>query len=30
MDLIFWRHAEAEEWVEGVDDMQRSLTPRGE
>jgi len=30
MDLIFWRHAEAEEWVEGMDDMQRSLTLRGE
>jgi phosphohistidine phosphatase len=30
MDLIFWRHAEAEEWAEGADDMQRALTPRGE
>jgi phosphohistidine phosphatase len=30
MDLIFWRHAEAQEWVEGADDMQRLLTPRGE
>ncbi|MEJ7685927.1 MAG: histidine phosphatase family protein [Variovorax sp.] len=30
MDLIFWRHAEAEDWVEGADDLQRSLTPRGE
>lgn len=30
MDLIFWRHAEAEEWTEGCDDMARSLTPRGE
>lgn len=30
MDLIFWRHAEAEEWVEGCNDMERSLTPRGE
>ncbi len=30
MDLIFWRHAEAEEWVEGCNDMERSLTARGE
>ena len=30
MDLIFWRHAEAEDWTEGCDDMARSLTPRGE
>jgi phosphohistidine phosphatase len=30
MDLIFWRHAEAEEWTDGCDDLQRSLTPRGE
>ena len=30
MDLIFWRHAEAEDSTEGCDDMQRSLTPRGE
>lgn len=30
MDLILWRHAEAEDWVECCDDMQRSLTPRGE
>jgi len=30
MDLIFWRHAEAEEWTEGCDDLARSLTPRGE
>jgi phosphohistidine phosphatase len=30
MDLIFWRHAEAEDWTEGCDDMQRSLTARGE
>ena len=30
MDLIFWRHAEAEDWTEGYDDMQRSLTARGE
>jgi phosphohistidine phosphatase len=30
MDLVLWRHAEAEEWVEGCDDMARSLTARGE
>ena len=30
MDLILWRHAEAQEWVEGCDDMARELTPRGE
>jgi len=30
MDLIFWRHAEAEDWTEGCDDLQRSLTSRGE
>lgn len=30
MDLIFWRHAEAEDEEEGRDDMKRSLTSRGE
>ena len=30
MDLIFWRHAEADDWTEGCDDLQRSLTSRGE
>ncbi|MCJ0763042.1 phosphohistidine phosphatase SixA [Variovorax terrae] len=30
MDLILWRHAEAEEWAEGCDDRARSLTSRGE
>ena len=30
MDLILWRHAEAEDWVEGCDDLERSLTQRGE
>jgi phosphohistidine phosphatase len=30
MDLILWRHAEAEEEGEGLADMDRSLTPRGE
>ncbi|RYF67521.1 MAG: histidine phosphatase family protein [Comamonadaceae bacterium] len=30
MDLIFWRHAEAEDWTEDCDDLQRCLTARGE
>jgi phosphohistidine phosphatase len=30
MDLILWRHAEAELLREGQDDLQRSLTPKGE
>ena len=34
MDLILWRHAEAEEWppddAHGGTDLDRSLTPRGE
>ncbi len=30
MDLVLWRHAEAQEWVESCDDMERSLTSRGE
>ena len=30
MDLIFWRHSEAFEALEGQDDMSRALTPRGE
>ena len=34
MDLILWRHAEAEDWAEGDPqesrDLARSLTPRGE
>jgi phosphohistidine phosphatase len=30
MDLVLWRHAEAQEWVEGCKDMDRALTPRGE
>ena len=29
MDLVLWRHAEAEDWVSGCDDGQRVLTPRG-
>lgn len=34
MDLILWRHAEAEDWPggdpDGGSDLDRSLTPRGE
>jgi phosphohistidine phosphatase len=34
VDLIFWRHAEAEDWIPGAaqagGDLARSLTPRGE
>ncbi len=30
MDLILWRHAEAEEAADGMSDLERSLTPRGE
>lgn len=30
MDLILWRHAEAQEWEEGSNDLERSLTARGE
>lgn len=30
MDLILWRHAEAEDWEEGCNDLERSLTARGE
>jgi len=30
MDLVLWRHAEAQEWLAGCDDMARSLTSRGE
>ena len=30
LDLILWRHAEAEELGEGMDDLTRALTPRGE
>ena len=30
MDLILWRHAEAEELSVGVDDPLRGLTPKGE
>jgi phosphohistidine phosphatase len=29
MDLILWRHAEAEELREGLDDLERALTPKG-
>jgi len=30
MDLILWRHAEAEEAPDGCDDLARALTSRGE
>ncbi len=30
MDLILWRHAEAEYAAEGGDDLSRALTPKGE
>ena len=30
MDLILWRHAEAENLQEGMDDLSRALTPKGE
>ncbi|MFC5497504.1 SixA phosphatase family protein [Caenimonas terrae] len=30
MDLILWRHAEAEDPYDGQSDLQRALTPRGE
>lgn len=30
MDLILWRHAEAEEAADGMEDVARALTPRGE
>ena len=30
MDLILWRHAEAEDIGENGDDLARSLTSRGE
>jgi phosphohistidine phosphatase len=30
VDLILWRHAEADEAGEGIDDLERALTPKGE
>ena len=30
MDLIFWRHADAFESLDGQDDLSRTLTPKGE
>ena len=30
MDLVLWRHAEAQDWAGGCNDLERSLTPRGE
>lgn len=29
-ELVLWRHAEAQDWVPGCDDLQRALTARGE
>lgn len=29
MDIILWRHAEAVDWQEGCDDLDRALTARG-
>lgn len=29
MDLILWRHADADDWVEGCNDLDRALTARG-
>ena len=29
MDLILWRHAEAVDWQEGCEDLDRALTARG-
>ena len=30
MDLIFWRHADALDAVDGQEDLLRELTPKGE
>jgi len=30
MDLVLWRHAEAQEWTQECDDMARALTVRGD
>ncbi len=30
MDIVLWRHAQAEDWQLGCDDMARRLTTRGE
>jgi phosphohistidine phosphatase len=29
MDIVLWRHAAAQDWLPGCDDMERMLTPRG-
>ncbi len=29
MDIVLWRHAEAVDWQEGCDDLDRALTVRG-
>lgn len=30
MDLILWRHADAQDPEDGIEDLQRGLTPKGE
>lgn len=30
MDLVLWRHAQAQDWEPGCDDMARALTSKGE
>ena len=30
MDLILWRHADAQEVRDAADDLERALTPKGE
>lgn len=30
MDLVLWRHAQAQDWVPGCDDLARALTSKGE
>lgn len=30
MDLVLWRHAQAQDWTPGCDDIARRLTTRGE
>ena len=30
MDLVLWRHAQAQDWTPGCDDLARALTAKGE
>jgi phosphohistidine phosphatase len=30
MDLVLWRHAQAQDWAPGCDDLARALTSKGE